>query len=118
MVGDRLWLARFKQAPIAPHNLKAIDLDAILYDEFAALWRARRQQDQQIIEYFDGLAPAILGGTLTYTNSAGVEYTDPLAVLAAHLFNHQTHHRGQAHHMLGEAGLNPPSFDMHRLINP
>jgi uncharacterized damage-inducible protein DinB len=35
-----------------------------------------------------------------------------LREVLAHLFNHQTHHRGQAHAMLSSTKLAPPSLDM------
>jgi uncharacterized damage-inducible protein DinB len=28
------------------------------------------------------------------------------------LFNHQTHHRGQVHNMLSQAGISPPEIDI------
>jgi len=28
------------------------------------------------------------------------------------LFNHQTHHRGQIHNMLSQAGIKPPQIDI------
>ena len=39
-------------------------------------------------------------------------------VAATHFFNHQTHHRGQVHVMLSQAGLPPPPLDLHRIVNP
>ncbi len=37
---------------------------------------------------------------------------DPLDALLAHLFNHQTHHRGQAHGLLSLASAAPPPLDL------
>ena len=113
MVGDRIWLARFEggEAP-------SVNLDAIFYDEFDALRAARQKEDERIIRVMSGLDDAFCERRVTYVNNAGVEITDQMTVLLSHFFNHQTHHRGQIHHMLGEAGQTPPSLDLHRLINP
>ena len=35
-----------------------------------------------------------------------------LAPALAHLFNHQTHHRGQAHTILSLLGKEPPPLDL------
>ena len=56
---------------------------------------------------------ADLSGTLRYrTTRSPVEIEQELTPLLLHFFNHQTHHRGQAHgiltHITGEA----PSFDL------
>jgi uncharacterized damage-inducible protein DinB len=39
-------------------------------------------------------------------------------MLLAHLFNHQTHHRGQIHDMLSQAGIVTPVLDLHRVVMP
>jgi len=39
-------------------------------------------------------------------------------VACSHLFNHQTHHRGQVHVMMSQTSVAPPSLDLHRIINP
>ena len=82
-----------------------------------ALHAARCAEDQRIIQYFQQIDASYLTKELTYVNTSGQEYTSPFHILAAHVFNHQTHHRGQVHHMLGMAGIHPPSLDMPRVLN-
>ena len=60
----------------------------------------------------------VLEKTLSYTNSKGIHYTDPMLNAVLHMFNHQTHHRGQVHVMLSQTEIQPPSLDMHRILNP
>ena len=36
---------------------------------------------------------------------------DRVGHVLAHLFNHQTHHRGQAHAMLSSTTIKPPQLD-------
>jgi uncharacterized damage-inducible protein DinB len=40
------------------------------------------------------------------------EVRRPRALLIAHMFNHQTHHRGQVHAMLTAAGARPADTDL------
>ena len=54
-----------------------------------------------------------LTGTLTwYSQSAEREIKKPLGLILTHLFNHQTHHRGQVHAMLTAAGARPDQTDL------
>jgi uncharacterized damage-inducible protein DinB len=110
LVGDRIWMRRFTGVGDMPPSL-----DAILYDDFEALRAARRTQDTLIIRYVDGLSEAALAGTIRYrtvTNPQTIEQI--LAPALDHFFNHQTHHRGQAHALLtGLIGNDrTPSFDL------
>jgi len=113
LVGDRVWLARFEggEAP-------STGLDALLYDEIDDLRAARQTEDARLTAFAKGLTPAWLTGHIEYVNHQGRILRDPNAMLLAHLFNHQTHHRGQVHDMLSQTDVPPPSLDMHRLLNP
>jgi uncharacterized damage-inducible protein DinB len=90
-------------------------LDAILYDDFADLRAARRSQDVLINRYIDNLDDRALSGTLTYHTVVNPQTIEqPLAPALDHFFNHQTHHRGQAHALLSSIIGNEktPSFDL------
>jgi len=110
LVGDRIWMHRFTGGGDLPKSL-----DAILYNDFAALRAAREVEDGRIIRYIDGLGEDDFTGTIryrTFVNPAIIE--QPLASALDHFFNHQTHHRGQAHALLSAAIGNDaaPSFDL------
>ncbi len=111
LVGDRIWLGRFegKDVPVG-------GLDVILYDDFTALHGARIAEDAYIEEFVVGLGAEFLGQILEYRNSQGTLHADPIALLIAHFFNHQTHHRGQVHDLLTQTTIAPPSLDMHRIM--
>jgi uncharacterized damage-inducible protein DinB len=113
MIGDRLWLTRFEGGTIP-----STGLDAILYEDFDALWAARMAQDEHIETFAAGLTHAFLAQSIQYVNNQGRPLDDPAALLVAHFFNHQTHHRGQIHDMLTQTDVAPPSLDMHRVIRP
>jgi uncharacterized damage-inducible protein DinB len=110
LVGDRIWMRRFTGAGEVPPSL-----DAILYDDFEALRAARRKEDTLISRYIARLNDGDLVGTLRYrTLVRPVEIEQPLAPALDHFFNHQTHHRGQAHALLSSILGNDatPSFDL------
>jgi uncharacterized damage-inducible protein DinB len=110
VVADRIWMRRFTgEGPV--HT----QLDAILYDDLTSLGAARRDEDERIIFYVETLTESDLARTFTYrsiTNPA--EVTQLRGSALAHFFNHQTHHRGQAHCLLtGIAGRDfAPSLDL------
>jgi uncharacterized damage-inducible protein DinB len=113
MVGDRIWLARFGGEKVPSTNL-----DAVLYEDFDELRRARVSEDERIEAFTFSLDEELLGGTIRYTNNEGKIYVDPVNLLVAHFFNHQTHHRGQIHDMLTQTEVPPPVLDLHRVIKP
>ena len=110
LVGDRIWMRRFTGVGEMPPSL-----DAILYDDFEALRAARRSEDVLIGRYIARLNDSDLAGTLRYrTVVRPVEIEQALAPALDHFFNHQTHHRGQAHALLSSIIGNDatPSFDL------
>ena len=110
LVGDRIWMKRFTGVGEQPPSL-----DAILYDDFEALRAARRSQDVLITRYIAGLDNERLNGPLRYKTVVRPQTIEqPLAPALDHFFNHQTHHRGQAHALLSSMIGNEatPSFDL------
>ena len=101
---DRIWLQRFTGEGDAPDRL-----DAILCETFAELRVARVAEDRRIADYVDGLTDARIAGIIRYRRVSSPEvFEQQLAPALAHWFNHQTHHRGQAHALLtGLAGAAP-----------
>ena len=78
-------------------------LNEVLYEDFGDLSAARRWEDQKIIAFVHDLSEERLAEPLEYATTSGVRHSQPLHHVLAHLFNHQTHHRGQAHHLIGLA---------------
>ncbi len=114
LVGDTIWMARFEGRAVP-----STGLDAILFDRFDALATARLAMDARIERFMAGLTPAFLSGSISYVNNEGRVFDDPLSLLLPHFFNHQTHHRGQAHALLSQAGVSdPPVLDLHRVLKP
>jgi uncharacterized damage-inducible protein DinB len=110
VVTDRIWMRRFTgEGPVQTR------LDEILFDNIDALEAAREAEDQRIIDWVESLDEGALAGTFTYrTITSPQEITQPLRSAMAHFFNHQTHHRGQAHCLVTEIAGNAamPSLDL------
>jgi uncharacterized damage-inducible protein DinB len=88
-------------------------LDAILFEDLPGLRAAREAEDDRIARYIDGLTDADLAGRFRYrtiTNPRDIE--QPLQPALMHFFNHQTHHRGQAHCLLTGLTGTAPSLDL------
>lgn len=108
LVTDQIWLARLAGEPPPPHAL-----DTILHDGFAALRAAREAEDARLCVFVEGLDAAALDAEITYRPVTRPESVrQPLWSALAHLFNHQTHHRGQCHAMLTRVATEAPSLDL------
>jgi uncharacterized damage-inducible protein DinB len=113
LLGDRRWLGLFENGErLTP------PLNQILYDDFPSLRSARAREDVRIESFFSGLDVTFWIRSFEYTNNQGKDYVETGHVACSHLFNHQTHHRGQVHVMLSQTQIAPPALDLHRIINP
>lgn len=104
LTADWVWMNRFTGRGPAPERL-----DTIHHEQLAELRAVREAEDKRIVDYIDGLTEAQLAGTIRYRRVSTPEvFEQALAPALAHFFNHQTHHRGQAHSILcsfGQRGL-------------
>lgn len=108
--GDSIWLHRFAGTP-KPQG--GIAESAARIPEWNDLKRERFAVDEAITIWSEGVTEEWLAGDMTwYSGAAGREVSKPYWFLVAHFFNHQTHHRGQAHAMLTAAGAKPEDTDL------
>ncbi len=107
LAGDRIWFRRITGTGEAPGRL-----DATLADSLAELRKARAAEDERILAFVSGLATDDLDRVVRYRTTAGSEQAQPLGPLLAHIFNHQTHHRGQASAILTGLGRPAPEMDL------
>ena len=114
--GDRIWLHRFTGSARPPGGIKeSVELVA----SWDVLRAQRRTLDDAIIAWAGSLDPAWLDGGLTYYSGAiGADVTKPRWLLVVHMFNNQTHHRGQVHCLLTQAGLKPSDTDIPFMPEP
>jgi uncharacterized damage-inducible protein DinB len=107
LYGDRAWIGRFTQQPVAG----SIGQD--LYADFDELWAQRQLTDQQLITWTHTLPSEWLQHPFTYTSQVDqVTRTLPAWLLVTHLFNHQTHHRGQLTTLLNQLGYDSGVTDL------
>lgn len=100
LVADRIWMKRFTGEGQAPATL-----DTILFPRFDKLKVAREAEDKRIDAFVASLTDKALAGRFTYMTVTDMRtVSQRLAPALAHLFNHQTHHRGQAHGILTTLG--------------
>jgi len=104
LVTDYIWLRRMTGDGPQPERL-----NQILHDDFTGLRAAREAEDARILDFVTGLAPADYDRVLEYRNSTGKLFQQSLGPALTHLFNHQTHHRGQAHAALTILGVREPA---------
>jgi len=119
LVGDTIWLQRF-----SGHlsSLKALDyvrglprpktLRAILHTDFDELIFAREKMDVVISDFTRELSNEMLSSTLSYRNTTGEVFVKNYGFLIQHMFNHQTHHRGQVTALLSQAGVDVGVTDL------
>ena len=82
-------------------------------DDWEALIRERVACDDRIVAWAECLDAVALAGDLIWRSSTlDTEITRPHWLAVAHMFNHQAHHRGQAHAMLTAAGPKPQDTDL------
>ncbi len=104
LVTDYIWLRRMTGDGPQPERL-----NQILYDDFEELWAARQAEDNRIFAFVTGLQPPDYDRTIEYQNSTGRTFQQRLGPALTHLFNHETHHRGQAHAALTILGIKEPT---------
>jgi uncharacterized damage-inducible protein DinB len=82
-------------------------------EPFAAcreLHAAQRDVDRRLVDVCTALTEAQLESPVAIQRSKGVLH-ETVTRLLAHLFQHQIHHRGQAHAMLAGTHVKPPQLD-------
>ena len=109
LVADYLWLSRLDLEPCAVRSL-----DEELYRNFDDLRKQRAFTDDRLDRVVAGLTADRLAGDLKYRRMSGNqdEVTTPLVMVFMHLFNHQTHHRGQVSTLLMQCGVDVGRTDL------
>lgn len=131
VVTDLLWLRRFRVHRIhhamhtrghdtadQPCALSALDslptpatLTAWLYETLPTYASARRRLDDMMLAFAAELRDEDLGATLRYTRMNGEAQARNFGLVLMHVFNHQTHHRGQVTTLLMQSGVDPGVTD-------
>jgi uncharacterized damage-inducible protein DinB len=106
---DKGWISRIEGVESG-----VASLDQILFEDMADLRRAREAEDARLIRLCDSLSQDGIDRVVSYKFMNGTPAKTALDVILITLFNHQTHHRGQVHAMLTQAGR--PSLDLDIIV--
>ncbi len=114
LLADRVWLARFTGVTVpdgfmGPGGIRSLDQE--LYEDFDELRRERARTDDELSAWVCGLTPERLAAPLVFLRR-GQRQQSPLWWAVAHVFNHQTHHRGQVTTLLTQQRCDPGVTDL------
>ena len=107
---DQMWMSRFDgwEKPGVP-----LKQSPAFVADFDVMRAARSGMDARLEAWATKMDQAWLDADQTWFSGATQrEVRRPRAALVAHMFNHQTHHRGQAHAMITAAGERTGDTDL------
>jgi len=118
LVADRIWLGRFEgvtlpDGDLGPGGIRALDQE--LYTDFDELRAERALTDAALSQWTGGLTPERLAAPFVFLRR-GQRNEVPLWWAVAHVFNHQTHHRGQITTLLNQQGHDPGVTDLYAML--
>jgi uncharacterized damage-inducible protein DinB len=106
---DHYYLAAL-QGDAAMRHIWASYVPAKTAAELAA---RQDESDEKLVAFCSGLKLGYEERIVAFDRGAGIENgpREPVGRVLAHLFMHQTHHRGQVHAMLAGTSVKPPQLD-------
>lgn len=123
LAADTHWLKRFATAMPALASLDYVRtaplpelVRDITFPDFAKLRADREALDTAFIAFTRQATDELYAQPLSYTNSAGESYTKLGGLVLRHVFNHQTHHRGQITTLFSQLGVDVGATDLSVLI--
>jgi uncharacterized damage-inducible protein DinB len=103
LTADRIWMWR-----LTGSGAYQTQLDAIVYADLPSLSAARQAEDKRLIDFVAGLSEPEFEEMWDYKTLSGAPQRQRRREILAHVFNHQTHHRGQVHAILTSLGVAEP----------
>jgi len=112
--GDSQWMSRFDGWPRPATPIRE---SGHFIEDFAELCAARDKADTDISRWAAKVDDSWLDEDLVwFSGAAEREIRAPKRLLVTHFFNHQTHHRGQAHALLTAAGQQTGDTDLFLVV--
>lgn len=123
VVADTIWIKRLSASFSLEWELEEAKqlqqiraLDLTLFEDFEALRNYRHKLDTMLLQLSRKAQDKDLLMSVTYLDIKGNSHTKQLFSLLMHVFNHQTHHRGQITTMYNQAGVDVGVTDLNALI--
>lgn len=118
LLADRVWLGRFKgiQNPDGFMGPGIRTLDQELFSDFDDLRHERAATDEELAAWVATLTPERLAAPISFMRR-GKLHESPLWWSVAHVFNHQTHHRGQVTTVFNQLGHDAGVTDLFAMFN-
>lgn len=111
--GDYTWIGRFTQGSALYRPYPKAPIGSDLFDDWEALKSARADMDADILAWSTVLDDAWLASDFSWCSVLSkATRTQPAWLLVTHLFNHQTHHRGQVTTLLSQRGIDVGDTDL------
>ena len=112
--GDQAWMSRFDNWPKPAVVQKE---SAKLVDDFDELRRLRIDADSRISDWAGRMTDNWLAQDMVwFSSSVQKELRSPRSFAVTHFFNHQTHHRGQAHALITACGQKTGDTDLFLVV--
>jgi uncharacterized damage-inducible protein DinB len=116
MWGDRHWMSRLDGWPANTVDQKG---SADMFRDFSDMHAERLKADGRIEDLANRIDQAWLDSDLVwFSGTMKKELRRPKGQVMTHFFNHQTHHRGQAHAVLTMCGVDPGDTDLLVVVPP
>lgn len=123
LAADAHWLRRFavnfpafaSLEPVRHGPLPAL-VRGITFPDFARLRVDREAMDEVLLDFTREADEVTYAQPLNYVNSAGESFTREAGLVLRHVFNHQTHHRGQVTTLFSQRGVDIGVTDLSALI--
>jgi uncharacterized damage-inducible protein DinB len=105
LMTDRIFVARLRG-----EKVPAFVPGQLVHEDFGALRAEREVRDEEILAWARALEDGALERMFRFGRTTPRML--PLYVVVAQMFNHQTHHRGQATALLTRLGVDPGVTDL------
>jgi uncharacterized damage-inducible protein DinB len=106
LIVDRFYVDALEGGTLGP----AAWADREPYLDLPSLTRAQRESDIRLLGFCEALTAGSLSQSVQVHRGSRIQ-VDRCDDILSHLFQHQTHHRGQAHAMLSGTHVAPPQLD-------
>lgn len=118
VASDLIWFGRLAAHPPFAGRIDLAGLPRptsvrfIASEQLAELRPIRERVDHMIIGFVDGLGDTDIADAFDYQRTDGTHQRKRVSSVLSHIFNHQTHHRGQVTALFTQAGVDVGVTDL------